>query len=64
MKPAFDGNFTQLLRAMAAATRELADVPEDQEWTQDGLATIEDIRHAALKLAREAEAILELATGR
>ena len=59
MKPAFNGNFGALVREMAAAARQLEDDPEDTGWPADALDTLESVRHAALKLARAAEAILE-----
>jgi hypothetical protein len=64
MKPAFDGNFVQLLRAMNGATRAIDAFPEDQEWTQDQLATMDDIRHAAARLADRAEALIKEVDGR
>ncbi len=63
MRPAFDGNFVQLVRAMAAAARDLDALPDDQEWTQDGLETLDNIRHAALKLADVAEATIKTFQG-
>lgn len=59
----FDGNFTQLLREMEAARRQLDELPNDQEWTQDGLATLEDIRHCALRLAETAEICIRIFEG-
>ncbi len=63
MPPAFDGNFTQLVREMAAAARELDALPDDQEWTQDGLVTLDNVRHAALNLAHIAEVTIEAFEG-
>lgn len=54
METAFDGNFVQLVRKLDAAKRRLDSLPEDQEWTQDGLETLDNVRQAALALAAAA----------
>ena len=60
----FDGNFVQLVREMEAARAALAALPDDAEWTQEGLATIDDLRYAALRLAAEVEATIEILQGK
>lgn len=63
MKAAFDGNYTQLIRRMDAAARQI-DEADDDGWTQDALATMDDVRHAALRLAERVDALFETIYGR
>lgn len=58
MKKPFDDNFVQLVREMNDAAKTLNDLPDDQLFTQDHISTIDDVRHAALKLANMAEATI------
>jgi hypothetical protein len=59
----FDGNYEDLAREMDQAARQLDELPEDLEWTPEQLAKLEDVRHAALKLARVVEATIETFEG-
>ena len=63
MKPAFDGNYGQFVRSMEAARRQLDSSPDDQEWTQEQVAALDDVRYAALRLSEAAEAIINLESG-
>lgn len=56
-------NLVSLTREMAAAKRYMEELPETQEWTQDELSTLDDVRHAALRLAEEVEAIFDTING-
>jgi len=48
---------------MDGAARAIDDFPENQEWTQQELATMDDVRHAALRLAAKAEALIRKVKG-
>jgi hypothetical protein len=57
------GRLTKLSREMEFTARFLESLPDDREWDQAELASVEDVRRAALDLVREAEAILNSMTG-
>lgn len=59
MKPAFDGSFVQLVREMNGAIRAIDEFPDNQEWSQNQLEIMEDVRHCALRLAERAEALIK-----
>jgi hypothetical protein len=59
MMSAFDGDFDRLVRSMRAAGKHLDELPDDQEWTQDALATLDDVRHEALRRCSQAEAVIK-----
>jgi hypothetical protein len=54
----------QLAREMNACWHLLDELPDDQAWTQGQLAALDDIRHAALRLANMAEVTIQDLQGR
>jgi len=63
-KKAFSQKTIVIVEEMEAAEKEIANLPEDHEFTQEQLADLEDVRHAALKLANMVEATLADFEGR
>jgi hypothetical protein len=53
-----------LANDMGRMARTVEQFPEDIEYTQENLATLEDTRHAALKLARECESAIQTFEGK
>jgi hypothetical protein len=51
-------NYVQLVREMAEATRNIENL-EAKQLSEEQMHVFEDVRHAALRLARAAEALLE-----
>lgn len=59
----FDGNITELVKEMERLSHLLGSLPDNQGWTQEQLGDIDDIRHAALELAHEAEMTIKVFEG-
>ncbi len=57
-------NLPELAKEIEAAKNWIGVLPESHQWTEDELAALEEIRHAALGLAHEAETAIELFEGR
>ena len=57
------GEMTQLVIDMDAMRKRIDAVPEDQDFTQDDMITLDDVRGAALRLAHAAEATIETFEG-
>jgi HD-like signal output (HDOD) protein len=56
---AVQADLIQLAREMNACWHLLDELPDDQAWTQEQLAALDDVRHAALRLANVAEVIIQ-----
>jgi len=61
MKLSFD--LEQLVKEMNWASREIGDLPDESEYTEEEIADLDDIRSAALMLVREVEAAIEVFQG-
>ncbi len=57
-------NWFSLPKEMAQAAKHLEDLPDDHEYTNDEMEWMEDLRHEALKIVHEVEAIFESLRGR
>lgn len=58
-----DVDFVQLAVEMNTARKQLEALPDSQEWTQEQIEDLEDVRHYALNLAREVEATVQTFEG-
>lgn len=56
--------FTSLVREMEALRRHLNRIPDNHEWTGNELSELDDVRHAALNLSRDVEAIFDSLQGK
>lgn len=56
-------NGVQLSREIEGTARHLDALPEETEWTQSDLETLEDLRRTALLLARAIERIFAALLG-
>jgi hypothetical protein len=61
---ALQADLIQLAREMNSCWSYLDGLPDDQSWTQEQLVALDDVRHAALRLANVAEAIIQELQGR
>lgn len=52
-------SLSPLIEDMEAAAQELENIPDDQEYTQENLEILEDVRSAAIKVKMEVEAIFD-----
>jgi hypothetical protein len=57
-------DYSNLIKEMKWAAIELDALPDDVEFTLSDTDTLEEIRHHALRLAREVEAIFEESGGK
>ena len=57
-------DFAPLTEEMEEMCHFISDLPEFQEWTLQQLESLEDLRHFALRLADEAEAVMKTFEGK